>query len=510
MRKAIFSLLGFATLSAAASSPDYTKGVFIVNEDWYGHNNSTLNHLDPDNPDGDYWTYRVIQHENEGMELGATNQFGAIFQGRFYLIAKQAKDPGADITGGRITIADAATMKIIKQIELIDPTGAQCDGRGFVGVDAQKGYVSSSNGVWILDLQQAEITGRVKGTENPFAGGDGDKPVTNPSGALYHGQSGSMTATAGHVFAAHPSKGLLVIDPSQDAVTHTIPIATTLHLAGAWNPDAEQTAKIEAGETTIDEIGPGIGSVVAARDGSLWVSVAEDISGSGVSYPALIHVDPNDLSTEVIELPGDMAGPHSSWYAWTPDAFCSSAVTDCLYWKGGATRWFGGSKLFKFNTSTRKGTLLVDTMDKTQGEWGIYGCSMRVHPSTDEIYVSLYKDFINETYLLRRYSSEGSIIKDYPMISNYWFPSLPVFPESAYNSSVVNITHVGTGRIESIGKNRLKITDMQGAQGAIYDVSGRCVERFTIAENEVIFSPNLPAGIYILRIGNRSVRCIFT
>ena len=40
MRKAIFSLLGFATLSAAASSPDYTKGVFIVNEDWYGHNRS--------------------------------------------------------------------------------------------------------------------------------------------------------------------------------------------------------------------------------------------------------------------------------------------------------------------------------------------------------------------------------------------------------------------------------------------------------------------------------------
>ena len=102
--------------------------------------------------------------------------------------------------------------------------------------------------------------------------------------------------------------------------------------------------------------------------------MAEDISGSGVSYPALIRVDPHDLSTEVIELPGDMAGPHSSWYAWTPDAFCSSAVTDCLYWKGGATRWFGGSKLFKFNTSTRKGTLLVDTMDKTQGEWGIYGC----------------------------------------------------------------------------------------------------------------------------------------
>lgn len=499
-------MLGFICLSEMTASPDYTKGVFIVNEDWYGHNNSTLNHLDPDNPDGDYWTYRVIQHENPGKELGATNQFGAIYRDRFYLIAKQAKDPGATVTGGRITIADAATLQIKKQIELIDPSGTQCDGRGFVGVDTGKGYVSTSNGVWILDLGAMTITGKVEGTENPFAGGDGDKPVTNPSGALYHGQCGSMVTAAGHVFVAHQSKGLLVVDPEQDAVTQIIPVATTLYEAGAWNPTPEQTGKIEKGETTIDETGPGIGSVIKARDGSLWMSVAEDISGSGVSYPALIRVNPADLTTEVITLHDDIPGPQSSWYAWTPDAFCASSLTDCLYWKGGATRWFGGSKLFRFDTSSRKATLLIDTMDKEQGEWGIYGCSMRVHPVTDEIYVSLYKDFINETYLLRRYSADGIQIKDYPMISNYWFPSLPVFPENTAPGSVDNVAADSHGALTILSGNRLHITGMQGSICRIYTATGQCVGEFEITGDDSVTTIAVPAGIYFINVGDLTIK----
>ena len=58
-----------------------------------------------------------------GMELGCTNQYGAIWEGRLYMVAKQEKDPGATIVGGRISIADASTMKLIKQLQLIDPSG---------------------------------------------------------------------------------------------------------------------------------------------------------------------------------------------------------------------------------------------------------------------------------------------------------------------------------------------------------------------------------------------------
>ncbi|MEI3148631.1 MAG: DUF5074 domain-containing protein [Muribaculaceae bacterium] len=77
-----------------ASETDYTKGIMIVNEDWYGHQNSTVNYLLPDDVDGDYWRYRIVQAENPGKELGCTNQYGAIWNGRMYLIAKQEKDQG--------------------------------------------------------------------------------------------------------------------------------------------------------------------------------------------------------------------------------------------------------------------------------------------------------------------------------------------------------------------------------------------------------------------------------
>ena len=226
----------------AANEADYTKGIIWVNEDWYGHQNSTVNYLLPDDPDGNYWQYRVIQAENPGKELGCTNQYGALWHGRLYLIAKQDKDPGASVTGGRITVADARTLKILHQQSLIDPSGAQCDGRGFLGVDEHKGYISTSNGVWIFNLDSFTVEGQVEGSANPNAGGDNDRPNTDPTGSLYHGQSGMMVMAAGRVFVAHQQYGLLVVDPEKDKVIKVISM-------------------------DIVEPGAGIGSVVRAKKG---------------------------------------------------------------------------------------------------------------------------------------------------------------------------------------------------------------------------------------------------
>ena len=104
------------------------------------------------------------------------------------------------MAGGRITVADAETMKILYQNTIIDPSGAQCDGRGFVGIDEHKGYISTSNGVWIFDLDNFEVKGRIEGTSNPNAGDD--TPNTNPAGSLYYGQSGTMLlADARYLYA---------------------------------------------------------------------------------------------------------------------------------------------------------------------------------------------------------------------------------------------------------------------------------------------------------------------
>lgn len=406
----LFSALWAAMAqSVAAHDADYTQGIIWVNEDWYGHQNSTVNYLLPDDPDGDYWRYRIIQTENPGMELGCTNQYGALWHGRLYLIAKQEKDPGASIAGGRITVADAATMKILHQQPLIDPSGAQCDGRGFLGVDEHKGYISTSNGVWIFDLDTYTVLGQVDGSANPNAGGDNDKPNTDPTGSLYHGQSGMMVAAAGKVFVAHQQYGLLIVDPAVDKVVSTISM-------------------------DIVQEGAGIGSIVKSKDGFLWLSVAKNLQGTGAFLNYIVCIDPETLQYEVIPTPEGMYPPSNSWYAWTPDAFVASKVQNCLYWKGGPNRWFTGTKIFKFDCDTRRQTLFID-LEEEGANWKLYGCALGVHPVTDELYMALYHEFGTPTYITRRYSPAGEKIRDYEMIMNYWFPSLPLFPTASGDDS---------------------------------------------------------------------------
>lgn len=401
---------------AVASDVDYSKGIIFINEDWYGHQNSTVNYLLPDDPGGDYWHYRVIQTENEGVELGCTNQHGALWNGRLYMVAKQERDPGASITGGRISVADAATMKIVKQLQVIDPSGKQCDGRAFCGVSATKSYVSTSNGIWILNLETLEIEGQVEGSANPNAGGDNDKPNSDPTSSLYVGQTGTMMLAEGKIFAVHQQYGMLVVNPETDKVETVLDMTIV--------DDA-----IEHDTGTRPRCTSGIGStIVRSKDGDLWYSAAKNVQGTGAAVPYLIRLDPRTLEREVIRIEGDgIFPPPNSWYAWTPDPFCASNVTNRLYWCGGPNSWFTNARVFRFDIDTRKVEKIVDFTEQ-EGSWNVYGCSLGIHPQTDELYASLFHKFVDPTYIVRRFDADGNAIKDYPMISNYWFPSLPVFP----------------------------------------------------------------------------------
>lgn len=454
----LFAVLAAMAPPIAAEEADYTQGIIWVNEDWYGHQNSTVNYLMPDDPDGNFWKYRIIQTENPGMELGCTNQYGALWDGRLYLIAKQEKDPGATISGGRITVADAKTMKILHQQALIDPSGKQCDGRGFLGVDEHKGYISTSNGVWIFDLDTYTVTGQVEGSANPNAGGDGDKPNTDPTGSLYHGQSGMMVSAAGKVFVAHQQYGLLVVDPKEDKVTDVISM------------DFVQD-------------GAGIGSVVKSKDGYLWLSIARNLQGTGAVLNHIVRLDPETLESEVIDIPEEMYPPSNSWYAWTPDAFVASSVKNCLYWKGGPNRWFTGTKIYKFDCDTREQSLFVD-LEEEGTNWKLYGCAIGVHPVTDDVYMALYHEFGTPAYITRRYSANGEKIRDYEMIMNYWFPSLPLFPQDNTQSAVEEMA------------DEAEIS----ATGDVYTLGG------TLVRTSVQYGDwtSLPQGILIWRCADKS------
>lgn len=380
-------------LPALTSEPvqvDYSKGTFIVNEDWYGHQNSTLNFLTDDGE----WIYRVIQKENPGVEIGATAQYGAIYGDKFFVMAKQPKDPGASITGGRITVCDAKTMKVLKQIEniAVDDKGSSiADGRGFLGVDEHKAYVGSSNGIYVLDLDSLKITGSVSG-----AGNDSDDPYQQ----LYGGQIGNMVRVNDRVFAVHQKNGLFIINPATDEVEKTV----------------------EAPE------GWGFGSVVLSKDGNLWLSLAAS-SGSGQADTRIVKLNPATLEQTIIECPEGIFGPANSWYAWTPDCFCASKQNNVLYWNGGNSSWFSGKTIYKYDIDSNTFSTFIDYNNDPDG-WQIYGCSFRVNPVTDEAIVSLYKGYGDPTYVVRKYDNEGNQTAEYSMISNYWFPSLPVFPDN--------------------------------------------------------------------------------
>ena len=490
--KSAAALLWLPIISYAADGVDYTKGVFIVNEDWYGHQNSTVNYLLPDDPDGNWWHYRVIQTENPGMELGCTNQYGAIWNGRFYFIAKQAKDPGASVTGGRISVADASSMKLIKQLELIDPSGAQCDGRAFVGVTDTKGYVSSSNGVWILDLDAIEITGQVEGTSNPNVGSGNDASASNPGSSLYFGQTGCMQLAEGMVFAAHQQYGVLVIDPAVDKVVKVIDMTIV--------DDA-----VERDTGTRPSKPSGVGSsIVRSKDGALWVNVAKDVQGTGDAQPYLVRIDPTTLEAEVVAVNGDgVYPPSNSWYAWTPDPFCASSVTNSLYWCGGVNSWFTKNCIFRFDTNTRTVDKVVDLASES-GNWSVYGASLGIHPETDELYASLFHGFQDNSYIVRRFAADGTPLRDYPMISNYWFPSMPVFPQSstAGIDAAVAVADVSV----TVSSHSIAVSGAPGCEMCVYNMQGQCVYRAAVISDSEWFEPQLTPGFYIVRVGTHSAK----
>ncbi len=337
---------------------DYTQGVFMVNEDWFGHRNSTTNYLTRDGK----FVY------NNTTEIGATACFGAAWGNRYYIIAKQAKDGGANVEGGRITICDANTMRIIKQIKDIDGNN---EGRSFCGVDEHKAYVSTSRGIYTLNLDELTVGAAVKNAD----GGDANL-----------GQCGNMVRLGDYVYATEYGKSLRIIDCNTDRIVATI------------------EAKVY--------------SITMSKDGQLWVSTDKGISR--------VNTETNKLET--ISLPEGINVPANSSFAWTPDGLCASLQNNVIYW----TSTSGGKTtiIFKYDIDNNKFAKVVDLTNDPEKR-SIYGCSFRVDTKTDNLYLTAAVGYNND-YKVRRYDADGKQLAEYVMDDkdkNYWFPGMFVFPD---------------------------------------------------------------------------------
>lgn len=422
----------------AFDEDDFRSGVFVLNEDWYGHQNSTINMWYPDNTDDPYNQvyYRVFQAVNPGLEIGCTAQYAQIFGNKLYIMSKQHKDPGASVGGGRLTVADATTMQCLGQLQVINPEGyasdlgnsqtgvisgtALGDGRACCGVTPQKMYLGTSNGIYILDTETIQVTGRIAGTENELC--TGDENNADGQGPLYQNQIGIMIRTQDYVFAIKQDDGILVIDPVSDQIVDKIPGCFSTMVQAA---DGSIWAGMNLADSNeVNDYGIPLDHYPYGNNGSAWL-------GNG-----LLRIDPYTLETRQVDL--YIGGVPQSWYAWTAGKLAASAKRNVLYFtyadpSAGQSVWFSDCKLYRYDIDNDHTDMIYDS--SLEDLW-FYSSSLRVSPVDDNLYCHFYygSNIANQDWIYRRFTDEGGTLEpnaEWKLISNYWYPAMFVFPDNA-------------------------------------------------------------------------------
>lgn len=227
-------------------------GFWVVNEDWFGHSDGTVNYfkqLASDSYEAAYRAYRAAN--GEGDQLGTTTQFGAVWGDNIYLLSKQ---------GNRLVVADAKTLA--KKAVLTEIGG---DGRAFVGIDDRKAYLSHSAGIAVFDLQSQSVGKQMEGAS---------------------GQVGMMVLAGSRVFAVSASNGLYVINAATDEVEQTIEgsyyTATVSQDGNVWVAGSEgfrciNPLTLESTEMAYPEGGSMSSSWGAWNAGSLCASTQHNV-----------------------------------------------------------------------------------------------------------------------------------------------------------------------------------------------------------------------------------------
>jgi hypothetical protein len=388
------------TVLVSVQRPNYTDGVFFLNEDWYGHFSSTVNYLYPDG----HWDYRAFMAANpdnglgEAWTLGTTAPFGTVYGDEIYFTRKQ---PGK----WHITRANARTLlKAPGDLRWAEPNATlpASDGRACLILSDTSAYESTSKGILHIDYSNFRIT--------PVSG------VLGSHTSLYTGQTGTMRRVADRVFAVHQVDGILVID----LATHSL--VTTL--AADHHPS----------------------TLTRSFDGYLWAGstlqqATGEVDDPGVA-PAnlLVRIDPWTLDVTTVPLPADIPGPGATWGAWQFDPIWASTTKNTLYWTLGAS--WNGNAIYAYDIDHPENSDVVfslDTFSYLGGDWHFYGTGFGVHPASGEIYACIRKGAIsNPVYTVIKFHPDRpqETLQIIEMEDYYWYPSMPIFPDTALPRAV--------------------------------------------------------------------------
>ncbi|MFP3832234.1 DUF5074 domain-containing protein [Chryseobacterium sp. SIMBA_028] len=357
-------------VSPYVSSTNFTNGFFMVNEEWFGHTNGSVNFID----NNGQITNRVYSNVNNNHAFGATTQFGTIYGDKFYFVSKQAADGGDSqyTPGGRLVIANAQTMQKIAGFN--DIGGG--DGRSFLGVNEHKGYIGASNGIYLFNIDNLQVGSLITST-----GG----------GNQYAGQIGNMIRTSKYVFAVKQGAGILVIDPDTDTLVNTI-------------------------------AGPFI-SIAQAKDGSVWA----------IQNQKLANINPTTLALQYYNIPTTKySDSWGAWNAGSFTA--SNTENTLYWIKGGSGFVPGNQIVkFDVTTKGFNETFITLPGQTGTYKQIPYGAALRVNPSTGNLILNTTESGYGAHFQknwIHTFDAAGNLINTKTLDDYYWFPSLAVFPDN--------------------------------------------------------------------------------
>ncbi len=429
----------------------FTNGVIFINEDRYGPNQGSINYY---NYDYDEMEYNVYAYVNPDTKLGVTTQYGQLFGDKLFVVSKQANgnEASGSTVGSRLAVLDAATLKQQGSIlRFGESPDSVCDGRAYCGVTADKGYVSTSAGIFVIDVPTMSVTGAIDGTMSSAKG---------DYNSLYRDQCGDMVRFGQYVFAVQQGKGLHVIDPATDALVTTLPF-------------------------------PNIVTVFVTAGGNLYVAnnSREIYDYSGGPYEAnFTRIDPVTLEAKDVHDLGDMHGAMSSWGAWRACVVCADPVNERVYFN--YDEYQNYISCYDFTTRQFIDHLIdlpeaVETnWDGTRNHQGLYASALSFDPHTGDLVVQtleaapmyVYQIF-NHNWVLFYDANTLELKRQVRLQDAYWFPAMAVYPDVSDPMLYLADTQLVQGETCTI--------DMIGAVNDLDNRSALAVTTATSADPQV-------------------------
>lgn len=375
----------------------YVDGTLVLNEEWFGHTNGGMNYITPEGE----MMYQVYERENPGMSFGCTSQYATIWADKLIAVSKQAVDGGDPLPGGgRVVVADAKTLKRSGSIDdlIFGEETKSADGRAVVGATPSKVYVGTSNGIYVVDIDDVKVIGKINDfDEGGSAGAD-----------LYSGQIGDMVNAGRYVFGIKQNTGAFAIDITTDKVIKKYEI-------------------------------PTVQGITQTADGHVWIASTVDGCARFTCIDPKTLDEVEDMS---VTFPSTVGAPTCSWGAWRNTPFVGSHSRNTIWFSAGGgiaggsatDKYYGwqvGSDPSALNPVFDMGKANL-TGSNSRVKQKTYG-TLRYDERTGELIVMTTEDSASGHY---RYNwthfvnpETGEIVRTIALRPYYWFQSFAIFPD---------------------------------------------------------------------------------